>query len=168
MCTRVCETQTERARECVCVFLKQVLTCCQCLELECAQGGHCCLNSQPAALLLGNGLCSSVSHSNSGAGVLEGGGGSQEVRAAVERPLYKTLASRSNSICVCVCLCAVRPYVCMCRVCVCVRESRRARESGCALDTIQGWIGGGGLERCGFVRRCKRLVDQMFTEYRAD
>ncbi len=114
-------------RECVCVFLRQVLTCSQCLELECAQGGHCCLNSQPAALLLGNGLCSSVSHSNSGTGVL--GGGSQEVRAAVERPLYKTLASRSNSISVRVC--AVHPYVCMCRVCVCVRKSRRARERLC-------------------------------------
>ncbi len=54
-----------------------------------------------------------------------GGGGSQEVRAAVERPLYKTLASRSNSICVSVC--AVHPYVCMCRVYVCSWESAGER-----------------------------------------
>lgn len=167
MCTRVCETQTERARECVCVFLKQVLTCCQCLELECAQGGHCCLNSQPAALLLGNGLCSSVSHSNSGAGVLEGGGGVRKSGPQWRGPSTKHSPQGPTQY-VCVCVCVPYAHMSVCVGCVCVRESRRARESGCALDTIQGWIGGGGLERCGFVRRCKRLVDEMFTEYRAD
>lgn len=97
-----------------------------------------------------------------------GGGESGSQGRSGEAPLQNTGLKVQLNMCVCVCLCAVRPYVCMCRVCVCVRESRRARESGCALDTIQGWIGGGGLERCGFVRRCKRLVDEMFTEYRAD
>lgn len=121
MCTLVCETQTERARECVCVFLKQVLTCCQCLELECAQGGHCCLNSQPAALLLGNGLCSSVSHSNSGTGVLEGGGRVRKSGPQWRGPSTKHWPQGPIQY-VCARLwdvCAVRPYVCMCRVCVC-------------------------------------------------
>jgi len=121
----MCELVSETCVMCDgCVFLKQVLTCCQCLELECAQGGHCCLNSHPAALLLGNGLCS-LPRQQWNRGSVTGGGGSQEVRAAVERPLYKTLASRSNSICasVCVCVCGVRPYACVCKLCV--SECRR-------------------------------------------
>ncbi len=115
-------------RECVCVFLRKVLTCSQCLELECAQGSHCCLNSQPASSPSPwqRALQQRLPRQQWNRGA---GRGSQEVRAAVERPLYKTLASRSNSICVRVC--AVHPYVCMCRVCVCVRKSRRARERLC-------------------------------------
>lgn len=82
---------------------------CQYLQLECSQGGHCCSNSQPAFSLATGAAAASPT-----ATVEQEYGGrrrSQEVRAAAQRPLSNTLASRSE------CVSGSKHLVCVSSVC---------------------------------------------------